>query len=446
MNAIFNDSMEVKAVIIILLLMITLLLSVGLLMEILLKPNKIKMAYAIMAIWGGGLLELGWLIAFYNNSNVLLTTMLLYCPALVLAYAPFYGFKEKKPIVIADMLALFLILPFMQFNKYTIIYYFLALVFYFFRSSFYLFSMLSLIVEKVNLYSLKISLDNLDGGLIITDKRQAPAFINQTFINYLAKKDIPQHQKKDQLMKQLTSGAEKVADYSWLIKDENNYFLLKEKEGEGGSELLLLNVSSEMALENELKKVNEDLTKEQNTLIEALDDLKKIERIKERDRVRSLVHDSFAEEVSFIHQIITNPKTNDLRPLKELVKKEPFKEDSKTKDVKELIEEYQLLNVNIILKGSLNKLPHQDVALAIIKEGIDNAIRHGNAVNVNIAIQKGTDTYNVEIKNDGKIPTEFSMHNGLTNLKASVESIGGELVIEKNPAFTLIAKIPLLSD
>ena len=442
MSAIFADTMELKAVITILILAICLLLSVALLMQLLLKPKKMKMAYAIMAIIIGVLLSLGWIMTF-SYSETLFITFLLYCPALILAYLPLYGVKEKKWIVLPDALCMFLIMPFLQFNKYTIIYYFLSLIYYFFRAFFYLGSMFDFIIKKVNLYSLKVSLDNLDGGLIITDKRQVPAYINKSFLNYLSKKGISQHQKKNQLMQQLTKGAEKVADSSWLIREGDDYYLLKEKDDASSGELLLLNVSSEMALEHELRQVNEDLTKEQNTLIEALDELKKIERIKERERVRGIVHDSFAEEVSFIHQIIINPKTNDLRPLKELVKKDPFKEEAEVKDIKELIEEYQLLNVNIILKGSFGKFPHQKVALAVIKEGIDNAIRHGNAVNVSITILQGEGYYSIEIKNDGKIPTEFAMHNGLTNLKASLEGIKGSLSIEKHPAFILTARIPL---
>lgn len=134
MSAIFADTMEVKAVITILILAICLLLSVALLMQLLLKPKKMKMAYAIMAIIIGVLLSLGWIMTF-SYSETLFITFLLYCPALILAYLPLYGVKEKKWIVLPDALCMFLIMPFLQFNKYTIIYYFLNQFLYVFDFS-----------------------------------------------------------------------------------------------------------------------------------------------------------------------------------------------------------------------------------------------------------------------------------------------------------------------
>jgi hypothetical protein len=211
----------------------------------------------------------------------------------------------------------------------------------------------------------------------------------------------------------------------------------------GETELSFHDVSEELSLNTELKFVNASLAGEEKDLTTSLNELKKLARGQEKERLRGLVHDTFAEEVSFVHQILMNPSTNDLRPLKSLIR-EGFVDGKANGMTLEDIEEfYRLIGIHFENEGDFSSCPDKSLFLEVVHESIDNAIRHGEASSITVTSSTKDGHFFLKVSNDGKIPANLTFHNGLSHLKESLKKKGGNLAIETKPVFALIASLPL---
>lgn len=76
-------------------------------------------------------------------------------------------------------------------------------------------------------------------------------------------------------------------------------------------------------------------------------------------------------------------------------------------------------------------------------ECVTNCIKHADGNEVYIRIAQRGECYDVTITNNGKIPTEpIKEGSGLSTLRRSIESSGGEMHISHNPRFALLITIP----
>ena len=83
------------------------------------------------------------------------------------------------------------------------------------------------------------------------------------------------------------------------------------------------------------------------------------------------------------------------------------------------------------------------LTVAAAKECVTNCIKHADGNEVYIRIAPRGERYDVTITNNGKIPTEpIKEGSGLSTLRRSIESSGGEMHISHNPRFALLITIP----
>ena len=83
------------------------------------------------------------------------------------------------------------------------------------------------------------------------------------------------------------------------------------------------------------------------------------------------------------------------------------------------------------------------LTVAAAKECVTNCIKHADGNEVYIRIAQRGERYDVTITNNGKIPTEpIKEGSGLSTLRRSIESSGGEMHISHNPRFALLITIP----
>lgn len=444
MNTIIGSPIIIKDVLIIGIICTLILLFGSLVVRNFVLRYKARLVYQLLLISGGLCLTMGFLLMLESEEYKAACTVLLFLVLLPLPLALWNGFKTKNPVQFLDAAALVLLLPCLQFDLYTMIYYFASVLYFLARASFTFSSALANIHTHLNRYVIKESLDNLDIGIAIVNKKGNFAYINKAFSSYLEKKSVDPLQKAQIVFGRILEGAEQVDPSSWLLTEkEKSYFLKRKNSFSGEDEILLIDVSSEIALQKELSETNRQLREGQAELLVALDNLKEIEKIKEKERMRMLVHDSFAAEVSYLHQVIINPEITDLKGLKELADKDIFDAREESHDLSSLIKPYELLNIEFRISGSLEGLPHQREAFQMIREGIDNAIRHGKASEISIDIEKGQNEYSVSLINNGSLPRFFAMHNGLTNLKNLLSQVGGSLETRAGKEFVLKAVLPL---
>ena len=162
----------------------------------------------------------------------------------------------------------------------------------------------------------------------------------------------------------------------------------------------------------------------------------------EKEALRGLVHDSFAEEVSLIHQVLINPKLTDLTPLKTLMARGLTSYETRYEDLEEMERFYGLLGIRFIHEGDFALCPDKRNGLSLIQEATDNAIRHGNASEITIKSRVDSSFYLLEIANNGEKASTLTLHNGLSRFKKIFEQEGGELDVISSPVFAVRLTLP----
>ena len=104
----------------------------------------------------------------------------------------------------------------------------------------------------------------------------------------------------------------------------------------------------------------------------------------------------------------------------------------------------QQLGVAVKIDGYLPRdTAAEELTVAAAKECVTNCIKHADGNEVYIRIAQRGERYDVTITNNGKIPTEpIKEGSGLSTLRRSIESSGGEMHISHNPRFALLITIP----
>jgi len=85
------------------------------------------------------------------------------------------------------------------------------------------------------------------------------------------------------------------------------------------------------------------------------------------------------------------------------------------------------------------------VMINSIKESITNALKHGKASGIEIAIMEQQDTIHMTVKDNGRGSASVSYGFGLKSMEERIEAIGGQLSVlsEPNNGFTLQVRMPV---
>jgi len=120
-------------------------------------------------------------------------------------------------------------------------------------------------------------------------------------------------------------------------------------------------------------------------------------------------------------------------------------ESEKTKvntDITEVNRLAELLGIRINWQGEQpGTMPDsvREVFVMVAREAIANAVKHAEAKNITIEIQKKDTMLTVKISNDGKLPGgNLSFGGGLTNINRMVKEKKGQLKVEVKEQFYLI--------
>jgi hypothetical protein len=420
-------------------------LTVSVVSRFIANRDRAREIYDCVLVLGGVIVDIGFLfLGDYEFDLVGAAEVLLYAPALAVPFSLWLFFRDKKWAYLLDALALLVLLPCFQFNRYGVIYYFLSVMYFFFRSASSAYYSYSRIRSSINRYTIKTVFDEMPSCLLFADSHDRIIYVNDAMLTLLSSFNIQSHQKSRDIEGALRAKAvEKIADNFIILYEGRSYLSLRTPLKNGETELSFHDVSEELLLNTELKFVNASLLSEEKDLTASLNELKKLARGQEKERLRSLVHDTFAEEVSFVHQILMNPSTNDLRPLKSLIR-EGFVDGKANGMTLEDIEEfYRLIGIHFENEGDFFSCPDKSLFLEVVHESIDNAIRHGEASSITVTSSTKDGHFFLKVSNDGKIPANLTFHNGLSHLEESLKKKGGNLTIETEPVFALIASLPL---
>lgn len=189
-----------------------------------------------------------------------------------------------------------------------------------------------------------------------------------------------------------------------------------------------------------LKKVNEKL----NKMYECMEDT-----VRERESLdlKVYIHDMLGRSLITIQDIISSSSGSVETKLKTL--KEAVSYLSSNRSVfRNTFEEVQQnaleMGVKVTFAGNIpSDMQTENLIAAAVRECVTNCIRHAKGNRVDVSIHEMSGIIRVVITNNGEVPKEKPKEgSGLSSLRRSVESSGGEMYISHIPAFALILNIP----
>lgn len=289
-----------------------------------------------------------------------------------------------------------------------------------------------------------MALDDLPQGLAIARGGGKVLYINRRFLAFLKALGIDPHQKENDLFLLLRWKSFRLVDErSLVLSYQGHFYLLREEEKGKFRELSLSDFDTDIALNEELSEANKKLQKQKTYLLAKLDEMKLLAQQEEKESLRVLLHDTFAEEVSLLHQVLINPAVDNLVPLKDLIRRGLENYEANYADLDDLESFYGLLGVAFVNEGDFSLCPDKHSMLRLIREATDNAIRHGNAQEITLHSESDASSYRLRITNDGSVPSSYVPHNGLSQLKNLLEKEGGELTVSLDSSFAILVSLPL---
>ena len=204
------------------------------------------------------------------------------------------------------------------------------------------------------------------------------------------------------------------------------------------TELYNGNVSQAVIID-ELKEVNRKLQKMYERMA---DDIKE----KESLDLKIHIHDTIGRSLLTIRDIIESDENTDkkLEALQEATAVLTSDRVTAGGTMDEVIQTAKLLGVTVTANGYLpaDSLV-EELTVAAAKECVTNCIRHAKGNEVYICIIERNDLFDITITNNGTAPSEpIREGSGLSSLRRSIESAGGEMHTAYKPRFALLLTLP----
>ena len=192
-------------------------------------------------------------------------------------------------------------------------------------------------------------------------------------------------------------------------------------------------------INDELKEVNRKLQKMYERMA---DDIKE----KESLDLKIHIHDTIGRSLLTIRDIIESDENTDkkLEALQEATAVLTSDRVTAGGTMDEVIQTSKILGVTVTVNGYLpaDSLA-EELTVAAAKECVTNCIRHAGGNEVYICIFERNDLFDITITNNGVAPSEpIKEGSGLSSLRRSIESSGGEMHTAYKPHFALLLTLP----
>lgn len=285
--------------------------------------------------------------------------------------------------------------------------------------------------------AIKYALDGLNVGVIFSNGFKQIIYINKAMFDVLTTLNISNYEKVDSIYKRLLNQASrKINDKDLIINfhDSSYRFVITNNI----EQIICFDVTYEekLLLEEEsykdkLERINLDLNNQLNKT-----DI--IQKEKELLSIKGYIHDSLAQKLSIIHMFLLTDKSNDLKEIKKmLLELNLTSELTPLDDLTYLTTLLDGIGVKLNIVGQLpNNENDKALYLKVIKEGTTNAIRHGNAKEIDVLIKEDE----LIISNDGVKKNSIVFGNGLTSIKIEAEHLGYMMNISSDDKFILSIK------
>lgn len=231
-------------------------------------------------------------------------------------------------------------------------------------------------------------------------------------------------------------------------------------------------IEKNLELNKRLEIANHDLLRTNEELERSLMDNARLAEIKERNRIAREIHDTLGHTLTGLAAGIDacialagdekTPLRNQLNLLSKVSRNgikdirmsvSSLRPDATERlNLKNAIEELventkKIANVNIVLNcytGNLKFDEDEEMAIyRIVQESLTNAIRHGNAKNIDVSIKKNYGSIGLLICDDGVGCEDIKAGFGLRHIRERVNMLKGQVNFSSDNGFRVEAMIPI---
>lgn len=307
--------------------------------------------------------------------------------------------------------------------------------------------------RKINEWSVKEAIDDLSVGLLFADDSGQVILMNRSMaeLSHMLIGRLPR--TLSELTCALTSPASKsrvevMADIRDCYRFSNGRiyrFCRDELRGEGVSGYVQLAAHDETERceknlhlrENteKLKRVNQQLRKMYARMEDEV-------REKESLHLKIWLHDTLGSSLLTIQDVRNSASVETEHKLKNLREAVGMLAANRSKvegTFDEAQKKAEQLGVRVTLDGYIPPdTMAEQIITAAVRECVTNCIRHAGGDRVHVAVSQKLGILRVQITNNGKAPDgPIKEGSGLTALRRSIETAGGEMTTSHYPAFAL---------
>ena len=287
--------------------------------------------------------------------------------------------------------------------------------------------------EYVSMLSVKNGIDLSDTGIMFLDDNGDIVLMNNLMSDILKDLNI----KKDYIDNLIKKCTENV-DNDYILKCNNRVYLLKifyDKE------VSLIDITKLYKLQEQAKLQNKNIKANNEKLLDTINNIEKIEKTKNLLKIKNEYHDIIGHRLAFLTKYLEqdNKDTKSILFLIDSIYEDCDSKLSSNEKLNNLVKIYQVIGINIIIKG---KLPIDEkianIFFEIIREAVTNAIIHADSKNIKIIIAQYLDRIEMIITNDGKKPSSIIYENdGIKGMRRKLSFINGSLNISTENYFVL---------
>ncbi len=304
-------------------------------------------------------------------------------------------------------------------------------------------------------YSIKEAFDSLYNGVVFAEKNGGILLINKQMISLIKSLMGDNCRNMNRFWEEIEALGGIVSSRrseTYIYKSNFSSWKLMRKEidyqGRKIWQITATDITEQENINEKLKDYRQRLMNQQEDLKNALKNLDSLGRKEAINRSWDYIHGVLGQKISFLQRIVKEDSEYGIDELKGLVGDlqtdlTTIREEKPEEIYEGVVSSFDSLGVKFHREGDFP--PNEDIAntfIEIIREGSNNALRHGNAENIYLSME--TDTkYSLTMKNDGDLSLEqITWGGGLKSIHAKVKDFGGSLRIQTRPEFNIRVEIP----
>jgi len=358
---------------------------------------------------------------------------------------------RKNAEILIVIPVLFLILPFWEdilYNVYPIIF-MSAVIFILIRAIYHCILFAWELKQRFSAFSVKQAMDSLDTGLLYCETNGTIHLVNRcmqklmTLITGSIQRNGIDFHKAIQAGETIRKPVESpfFDNQRVYILDNGSVWLFSEHiitfNYKHYLQISAIEVTEQWQLTQTLQKQETELRLRSEQLAVTIANIDVICREEELFQMNRKVHDTLAQQLAIIMQILRSKEplpTEILATHAENILKEVIDNvETNLYDITDLFRAYKVIGVDVRLHGTL---PEHEFFIDFVREALSNAVRHGFATEVDIVC----DGESVSVSNKGFLPSEkVTEGGGISEMRRRLALLGGRLTIETDKMFKITA-------